>query len=56
MGGEVVISEVFFPPFLKDLFEHAASEQRFPGRIKVQEQKSIIRMLQRGGCISLSPV
>lgn len=56
-GGEVVISEVFFfPPFLKDLFEHAASEQRFPGRIKVQEQKSIIRMLQRGGCISLSPV
>lgn len=46
----------FFPPFLKDLFEHAASEQRFPGRIKVQEQKSIIRMLQRGGCISLSPV
>lgn len=26
--------------FFKALFEHAASEQRFPGRIKVQEQKA----------------
>lgn len=33
-----VISKAFFS--LEDLFERAASEQRFPGRIKVQEQKA----------------
>lgn len=37
-GGEAPLSLRSF--FLKDLFEHAASKQRFPGRIKVQEQKA----------------
>lgn len=37
-GKGPVISEAFF--FSKNLFEHAASEQRFPGRIKAQEQKA----------------
>ena len=39
-GGKAPLSLRVFLVFLKDLFEHAASEQRFPGRIKVQEQKA----------------
>lgn len=41
LGGErALLSLRLFFCLLEDLFERAASEQRFPGRIKVQEQKA----------------
>lgn len=40
LGGERALLSLRLFFSLEDLFERAASEQRFPGRIKVQEQKA----------------